>query len=102
MGELGPQAEDLHRQLGYDIARQPIDCVWAVGPMSSLAARTVQEKSEHPVKISCYPNTDSACVGVEADIKEGDLILIKGSRAAGLEQIVTQLTNNQQPATNNQ
>lgn len=101
MGELGPQAEALHQELGRDIAHYGIDIVVATGPLSKRAARTARQESNNGIKISCYPDTDSACAGVAADIKDGDLILIKGSRAAGLERIVQQLIR-QQPETKDQ
>ncbi len=94
MAELGRQAQNLHEILGHEIVTHGIDHVLAVGSLAICAARVAARVSAGRVKISCYPNTDSACAGLSADIKKDDLILIKGSRAAGLEKIVTQLTNN--------
>jgi len=88
MAELGPESPGLHEALGSDIAQSPVDLVISVGPLSGMAAQTAQAKTNNRLQIQCFEDTISACRALKGLIQDGDLVLIKGSRSARLEQAV--------------
>lgn len=88
MAELGPESEALHAALGHDIAESRVDLLVAVGPLSAIAAETAKAKTNNRLQIECFEDTISACTALKSLIQTGDLILVKGSRSARLEQAV--------------
>ncbi|MCF7976026.1 MAG: UDP-N-acetylmuramoyl-tripeptide--D-alanyl-D-alanine ligase [Phycisphaerae bacterium] len=88
MAELGPESQALHETLGCDIARSRVDLVISVGPLSGLAAQTAKAKSNNRLQIHCFEDTMDACTSLKSLVRDGDLVLIKGSRSARLEQAV--------------
>lgn len=91
MAELGNQAERLHKELGLAIAKTRIELILSVGELAGIAAETAKSNSKCGLKINCFAQTPSACNNLHKFIKDYDIILVKGSRAAGLERIVEKL-----------
>lgn len=88
MAELGSESEALHQDLGEQMVGSQVDLAIAVGPLSEIAVRTAQAKTNNRLQIACFKDTMSACTALPDLIQAQDLILIKGSRSAGLEQAV--------------
>jgi UDP-N-acetylmuramoyl-tripeptide--D-alanyl-D-alanine ligase len=88
MAELGPDSQALHEALGHDVARSRVNAVISVGPLSGVTAQTAQAKSNNRLQIHCFEDTMDACTSLKRLIHAGDLVLIKGSRSARLEQAV--------------
>jgi UDP-N-acetylmuramoyl-tripeptide--D-alanyl-D-alanine ligase len=91
MAELGEHAEHLHAELGEAIAQARVHVLLAVGPLSKIAAQVAEAGAEYDLLIRCFPDAHSACQNLHEFIADSDIILIKGSRAAGLERLVDQL-----------
>jgi len=91
MLELGSYTEQGHRQVGEQAARSGVDLLVAVGERSrdilrgAVAAGLPEEKTVH------FDNNYDAGIFVQEKIHSGDLILIKGSQGARMEQIVKEL-----------
>ena len=86
MLELGPEAARLHREAGAEIAGAGIDALWGV---RGLAAEIVAGANEAGLKETRYfADSNEAARAILEEIKEGDLILIKGSRGVATEKIV--------------
>ncbi len=88
MAELGPESPALHERLGANIAESRVNLLISVGPLSKSAAQTVQAKTNNRLQTECFEDTMSACTALKSLIQARDLILVKGSRSARLEQAV--------------
>lgn len=88
MRELGAASEELHRRTAERIGRSGVDLVVAVGENAKLVARTAQAASGGRLATHAYASTESARRRMPALLKPGDTILVKGSRAMGLEKLV--------------
>ena len=86
MLELGPDELALHRQVGREIAAAGIDLVWGV---RGLAAAIVEGASEAGTTATRYfESSDEAARALVDEIREGDLVLVKGSRGVATDKIV--------------
>lgn len=89
--ELGEQSEKLHRGIGEFIVKEAqkgktLDLVVTVGEGASFIAKQVEETSNIAVKI-CKDNEEVAAF-VKECAKEGDWILVKGSRGMHMDEVV--------------
>ncbi len=86
MLELGPEAATLHRQTGAEIARSGIDAVWGV---RGLASEIVAGANAAGLKETrFFADSTEAARAIVAEIRAGDLVLIKGSRGVATDKIV--------------
>lgn len=88
MLELGSAERRYHRQLGSDAAELGFGLVVGVG---ELVAETVAAAGEAGVETVRFEDTRAARAGTPALIREGDVVLVKGSRGAALERLVDRL-----------
>jgi len=99
MAELGEQTEQLHAELGESIARAGVQLLLAVGEFAKIAAKAANppktswrtDAIRHELQIECFEDTASACNNLQKFVKDSDIILVKGSRTAGLEAAVEKL-----------
>ena len=89
MMELGPEAPEMHREAGREIAELGIDVLWGVRGLaaeilSGAAARGVAETT-------FFESSDAAAVALVDTVRAGDLILVKGSRSVETDKIVKAL-----------
>jgi UDP-N-acetylmuramoyl-tripeptide--D-alanyl-D-alanine ligase len=84
MLELGDNAEREHRELGAELAGLLVDAVFAVGPaMQALVAQLRRSQ------VAGYAGEASALASVVVPaLRDGDVVLIKGSLGIGMAQIV--------------
>lgn len=87
MLELGPDSEKLHAELGKNIATQPVDMVIGVGSLGRIIAENVQQFSQGKQTV-VFENVESAAEEIGDLLVDGDVVLLKGSRAMGLEKLV--------------
>ena len=85
MAELGPDTDSLHRQTGEGIAAEKVTTLLAVGPQASLLAEGFTGAGGRGLQ--CASLAEAAAWLVENTLA-GDRILIKGSRSAGMEQLI--------------
>ena len=92
MLELGPDEAALHRQAGSDIARAGVDVLWGV---RGLAKEIVAGAISAGLQSTRFfeSSTDAAAALIE-EAREGDLILVKGSRGVATDRVVTALKEN--------
>jgi UDP-N-acetylmuramoyl-tripeptide--D-alanyl-D-alanine ligase len=81
MLELGPAAEAGHRQVGEAAARLPVRLLVAVGPLSARTAAAAGAVAVH------CPDRAAAARALAEGLREGDVVLVKGSRAMGMEEL---------------
>ena len=91
MLELGSYTEDGHRLVGKKVFEAGVDELIAVGERARDIGRGAQEVGMKEESIFYFPNSDEAKTFVKERIKEGDLILVKGSQGARMEKIVKEI-----------
>ena len=82
MLELGSYANKAHRSLVRWMSGLPVDIFIAIGSLMSLAA------SEFSGKVYTFQNSLEARESIRSICKEGDTLLIKGSRGMHMERVM--------------
>ena len=85
MLELGETAPDLHRQAGRRAAEMGFSPVIGVG---NLAPELTAAAAEAGAVTDAYETASDAAAKVGAQLRSGDVVLVKGSRGVGLEVVV--------------
>jgi UDP-N-acetylmuramoyl-tripeptide--D-alanyl-D-alanine ligase len=89
MNELGVESDRGHRRVGEAAAREKIDFVITVG---GIAAGIASAARDHGVKHALTPATTSEAAAILRSLaRNGDTILIKGSRSVKMETILEEL-----------
>jgi UDP-N-acetylmuramoyl-tripeptide--D-alanyl-D-alanine ligase len=91
MKELGPESPRLHREVGVSLARRRAAVLVAVEQGGRQIAEGAAAGGMPPEAIIHLPSVDAASERVRALIRPGDVVLVKGSRALGMERIVDAL-----------
>ncbi len=86
MMELGPNAAEMHREAGRDIAELGIDVLWGVRGLASEIISGAREKGRTETAFFAS-SQDAAAAAIEA-ARTGDLILVKGSRSVETDKVV--------------
>lgn len=89
MKELGEFTESGHRRLGRELAATPIDQVVLYGESTAFVRAEALQNGFPEGKIFDAHSIDEVA-GFMQGVQAGDLILIKGSRALGLERALEQ------------
>ena len=85
MLELGSRAEELHSELGRQIADSQIDVLWAIGPLSEITARAAKQAGMKAVHWS--RNVSQAVEELPFLPRSRDVVLFKASRGVRLERV---------------
>jgi len=88
MLELGCREEALHKALGEEIASQPIGGLVTVGKLAGLAARAALAQGMDENSVKAFATRGEAVDYLKQTTRSGDCLLIKGSRGAGMEEVV--------------
>lgn len=86
MLELGPDAAALHREAGRDIALARVNLLWGVRGLASEMIAGAKEAGL--TETAFFANADEASEALVNEVREGDLILVKGSRGVATDRIV--------------
>jgi UDP-N-acetylmuramoyl-tripeptide--D-alanyl-D-alanine ligase len=91
MLELGKSQEEFHRQAGLQAARA-CDIMVAVGKLSELAAHTARSSGLNAKGIFICKSAHEArdILLNKISPKEDDIVLVKGSRAMKMEEVLVQ------------
>jgi UDP-N-acetylmuramoyl-tripeptide--D-alanyl-D-alanine ligase len=87
MAELGPNARAMHEGIGERAKKQGIDRLFAVGPLSAAAVEAFGKRGTH------YTDKQALAKALNEGLHGGVTLLVKGSRSAGMEQVVAALRN---------
>ena len=85
MAELGASAADEHRRVGELTAELGVDRVVVVGPDAQRLYAAAREGAVH------VDDADAAIALLRAQLRPEDVVLVKASRAAGLERVALAL-----------
>jgi UDP-N-acetylmuramoyl-tripeptide--D-alanyl-D-alanine ligase len=89
MLELGQVEGALHREAGKRAASMGVNLLVAVGALSRQSAESARRGGVQEVHL--YPDAKKAAESVGEYLRDGDLIVVKGSRGMRLERIVAAL-----------
>jgi UDP-N-acetylmuramoyl-tripeptide--D-alanyl-D-alanine ligase len=87
MAELGPEAPRYHREIGAAAAEAGVTALVAIGPL----ARGYLEGAEGVPTTRWAPTPEEGLEAVREVVEPGDCVLVKGSRALGLESVAEAL-----------
>jgi UDP-N-acetylmuramoyl-tripeptide--D-alanyl-D-alanine ligase len=85
MLELGPGAPGLHREIGEHAGAAGVQLLVTVGPLAAQMA------AGFPGEARAAADAGEAGELVARLVREGDTVLVKGSRGVGLERVVERL-----------
>ncbi|ADK86143.1 UDP-N-acetylmuramoylalanyl-D-glutamyl-2,6-diamin opimelate/D-alanyl-D-alanylligase [Desulfarculus baarsii DSM 2075] len=91
MGELGPEAPRLHRQVGRQAVEFGCKFVLAVGQMADEVVAGAREAGLAAPKALAFAEVDQLIDASPRVIGEGWTVLVKGSRAARMERVIQRL-----------
>jgi UDP-N-acetylmuramoyl-tripeptide--D-alanyl-D-alanine ligase len=91
MLELGDAAAAFHRRAGETVARTGWDVLVAVGPLAAHIADGAAAAGMSATAIHRFADAGAAAAAVVSLVREGDLVLVKGSRGMRTEAIVDAL-----------
>lgn len=85
MGELGPDAAALHARVGRAAREQGITRVYVVGALAANAAEAFGADAQ------VFPDQAALIADLRTDLHAGVSVLVKGSHASHMENVVTSL-----------
>ena len=87
MRELGDDAVKMHADLHHPLTAMEINRVYCVGPLMAELDKTLPDA----INAGHFETADAAIAPIKADLKPGDVVLIKGSLGIYVSKIVSAL-----------
>jgi UDP-N-acetylmuramoyl-tripeptide--D-alanyl-D-alanine ligase len=91
MAELGSAAPAAHQEVGRLAAELQVDLLVAVGEPARPIVDGAMRHGSWTGAAHCVPDRDAAVRLLLPELRPGDVVLVKGSRAAGLERVAQAL-----------
>jgi len=88
MLELGPAGPQLHRELGERVAASGVALLLTVGPLSQHTAAGAAAAGMPPAAVRHFEGGGALAQHLRGLLRPGDLVLVKGSRATRLDEVV--------------
>jgi UDP-N-acetylmuramoyl-tripeptide--D-alanyl-D-alanine ligase len=88
MAELGSFSDEAHRELGTFIARSGVDVVFWLGEQ---AAHVEEGMKGTKIEFHGFGKPAGLVRSIAAKLREGDVILVKASRAAALDRVADEI-----------
>jgi len=86
LAELGRHTEEAHREIGQKAATLGVDWLVAVGRMAATTATAAREAGLRQARD--FAELESAAAALKGELRPGDAVLLKASRAARLERLL--------------
>ena len=91
MLELGPSAQSAHREVGRRAAEAGVDGLFLMGTFAAVVRDAAVAAGLAADRITIASSHDALAGALRATLRDGDLLLLKGSRGAALERVLAQL-----------
>jgi UDP-N-acetylmuramoyl-tripeptide--D-alanyl-D-alanine ligase len=92
MLELGEHAASLHAEVGAAAAVAGVDLLYSIGGAASTALAEAAVAAGMPrAKVRYFAASDDAADEVASAVRDGDVVLVKGSRGVKTDRIVERL-----------
>ncbi len=92
MLELGERSDEIHRQLGEEVARAGVDVLVSVGERAASIAEGAAAAGVDPGCLHRVPDPSHALDFLIGELAPRDLVLCKASRRVGLDRLVDGLS----------
>jgi UDP-N-acetylmuramoyl-tripeptide--D-alanyl-D-alanine ligase len=92
MAELGRRSREFHEQAGVIAARTGLAGIIAVGDEAAPILTGAKSEPGFTGELVSVPDDRSAVAAVVERLRPGDVVLVKASRAAGLQTVALALT----------
>jgi len=89
MAELGASSEAAHAEVGRRAAELGIGQLFAVGKMASVMGQAARGAGLN--RVFEFEEVETAAAAVKSFVKQGDMLLLKASRASRLERVSERL-----------
>jgi UDP-N-acetylmuramoyl-tripeptide--D-alanyl-D-alanine ligase len=97
MRELGGETTRAHHELGRIAAGAALDALYLLGPLAAEVRAGAVSAGMPAERIVVAASHAELAARVRADLRSGDLLLVKGSRGATMEELLRQLGAEQSP-----
>jgi UDP-N-acetylmuramoyl-tripeptide--D-alanyl-D-alanine ligase len=91
MLELGPEAAAMHREAGAEIAQAGIDALWGVRGLAREMVEGARLAGMTGAAARFFDSSEEAGTAICEEVREGDLVLVKGSRGVETDKVVKML-----------
>jgi UDP-N-acetylmuramoyl-tripeptide--D-alanyl-D-alanine ligase len=91
MAELGDQSQDFHEQAGVVAARTGLTGIIAVGAEAAPILSGAKSVPGYTGELLAADDGDAALAALAERLRPGDVVLVKASRAAGLQTVALAL-----------
>ncbi len=91
MLELGEKATELHREVGEKAGAIGIDLLVTVGPHAPDVCQGAESARMATEKMQQFQDSGQAAEYLAQELKDGDFLLVKGSRGIGMDQVVKRI-----------
>lgn len=85
MAELGPHSAAAHEEVGRRAAELGVGQLFAVGKMAPIMARGARDAGLG--RVLEFADVETAALAIKQFVRDGDVLLLKASRATGLERV---------------
>lgn len=99
MLEIGQYAPEAHKIVGRKAAKVA-DLIFTVGTRTKFIVESAIKNGFSRNKIFEFMNSEEAAKSIQENLKEGDVVLVKGSRAMKMEKIVKEIMAEPEKAKN--
>jgi UDP-N-acetylmuramoyl-tripeptide--D-alanyl-D-alanine ligase len=89
MAELGDASEAAHAEVGFCAGRNKVDALFAIGQWAEVVGENARKSGVS--EVYCLADLTSAISRIKAYLKDGDVILLKASRAMQMERLSQEL-----------
>lgn len=94
MLELGADSEAEHRALAADVAASGVELVILAGKRMRLLGEELLSSGFSRGNVMLFPDPDSISNALDGVLREGDLVLVKGSRGMRMEKVTEVILRN--------
>ncbi len=91
MLELGAEGAAMHRDAGRSIADYGIDVLWGVRGLARELTEAARDAGMKAENVKFFESAEEAASALEKEVREGDLVLVKGSRGVRMDKVVAHL-----------
>ncbi|PYS50184.1 MAG: UDP-N-acetylmuramoyl-tripeptide--D-alanyl-D-alanine ligase [Acidobacteria bacterium] len=91
MLELGTDEARMHREAGLEIARLGIDVLWGVRGLAREIIEGARRAGMSEGATRFFETSEQAAEAIFNEVREGDLLLVKGSRGVETDKVVKRL-----------
>jgi UDP-N-acetylmuramoyl-tripeptide--D-alanyl-D-alanine ligase len=91
MRELGTRSDELHRKVACGLATGGVDRVMLVGEARELMYASLAGAGLFAAGVECCESVEDCVERLSDDLRDGDVVLLKASRAVGLDRVVEPL-----------